>query len=412
MNGGMYSMETSDAQKAAFHEVWPLLWKVPFYERKLRDAGLVPTPSLLLSELVRVPFTHKAEIRLADVLTRSPYALRDIRYLLSSSGTTGQATVYAWVDEDDRVLYAASRRALNRISCSDDDLALILAPFGLPVIGHCLMSQYAAVGAAIAPLGVRPPDEVWQTLLTLPVTIIATLPIIATRLLEFAAARALPLPPSLRHLHLGGGYLSAARRRRLQEMSNATVFNLFGMSEIFGPFGGECHEQQGFHYIDDYLLIEVIDPETKRPVPPGKPGVAVYTTLWAKGAPLLRYWSDDLIVELPDRCNCGDPAPRFCYVGRPHERIVVDGKPIYAHQVEEMLFSFPVGSEFTVRVQTIGSQEIFDVAVEELPGSDVDLAALNACLEEVLRRPTTARVVALGTFPRDNPKPKVMIDER
>ena len=138
----------------------------------------------------------------------------------------------------------------------------------------------------------------------------------------------------------------------------------------------------------------------------------MYTTLWAKGAPLLRYWSDDLIVELPDRCNCGDPAPRFCYVGRPHERIVVDGKPIYAHQVEEMLFSFPVGSEFTVRVQTIGSQEIFDVAVEELPGSDVDLAALNACLEEVLRRPTTARVVALGTFPRDNPKPKVMIDER
>ena len=54
---------------------------------------------------------------------------------------------------------------------------------------------------------------------------------------------------------------------------------MFGFSEMFGPMASECKKKNGLHYLDKYLMIEIVDPISGMPLSYGKAGVAVYTTL-------------------------------------------------------------------------------------------------------------------------------------
>ena len=103
------------------------------------------------------------------------------------------------------------------------------------------------------------------------------------------------------------------------------------------PIGNECAEQDGFHYISDDILLEIISPDSGMPVPEGELGVGVYTTLWDKGFPLLRYWSGDLMRILPEPCPCGCGLPRFSYFGRMSDCLhLSDGSWVAPRQVEEL----------------------------------------------------------------------------
>ncbi len=105
-------------------------------------------------------------------------------------------------------------------------------------------------------------------------------------------------------------------RNQLEELWKAEVFNLFGISEIFGPIAGECHLKNGLHFPTQYLALEILHEKDCKPVKPGETGVAVYTTLWEKGFPLLRYWSDDLMHMDESVCACGSDLPRIFFHGR------------------------------------------------------------------------------------------------
>ena len=73
-----------------------------------------------------------------------------------------------------------------------------------------------------------------------------------------------------------------------------------------------CKEDNGMHYWDDYIYIEIIDPVTLEPLPDGELGEVVITTLVKEGAPLIRYRTHDLSRILPGECACGSK------IGRAH----------------------------------------------------------------------------------------------
>ena len=79
-------------------------------------------------------------------------------------------------------------------------------------------------------------------------------------------------------------------RRRIQEGLGIELYDIYGLTEIYGPgIAVNCSYNSGMHYWDDYLYIEIIDPITGKPVPDGEPGEIVITTLVKEGAPLLRF---------------------------------------------------------------------------------------------------------------------------
>ncbi len=48
------------------------------------------------------------------------------------------------------------------------------------------------------------------------------------------------------------------------------------------------------HIWEDHFLVEVIDPETGKPLPDGEEGELVFTTLTKETMPLLRYRTGDI----------------------------------------------------------------------------------------------------------------------
>jgi phenylacetate-CoA ligase len=57
----------------------------------------------------------------------------------------------------------------------------------------------------------------------------------------------------------------------------------------------ECKEGSGLHLDPEYIFSEILDPDTKEPVPPGKPGIFVWSHIDWRGTAILRYWSGDYI---------------------------------------------------------------------------------------------------------------------
>ena len=387
-------------QQARFHAVSRHFLQTPFYRQKLGVA-----PALGLEHLSELPFTTKDELRATPAAARSPYPVSEVEYVFASSGTTGPPTEYYWTREDTAVLRQVGGEAMRRVGVSADDLVLVLAPLGMPVMWYCMVQQYNAAGAGIIMPGLLPPDTLLTYLIEYPITVLITLPVIAGRLFEYAQHFR---PEALRHIHLrqvhcGGDFLTQARRRRIEQSWGVACYNFLGMSEILGPLAAETPAQDGLHLAWEHIHLELIDPETRRPVPPGRPGVAVYTTLWPKGAPLLRYWSDDFVaLARPDDHD----AIRLRYLGRASDRLAAGDHDVFVSDVEECVLAYPVGDEWRLE---LAADSAATLRVESPPGAPLPAAELCAAVSRLIARPVTLATCPPGSLPRDEAKPNRIV---
>lgn len=398
-----------DMQENLFSQNWAYISKTPMYLDKMNDAGIKPYQIKGLKDLPKIPFTYKSDLRERPVMQRTPLTWKDIYAYYSSGGTTGNPTLYAWNEEDVQVQMAVAKRIIGGTGVGESDLGLVLAPLGLPVMGHCMTRQYTAVGAGFVPLALAEPEKIIACLCELTVTAIATLPSAATRLQEYAQnVMHLDLAEitQVKQLHLGGDFLSEGRRLRLEKSWQAQCYNFYGISEIFGPFSGECIHKNGLHVAADFVYVEVVDPRTGQPVEEGQPGVAVYTTLWQKGSPLLRYWTDDFVVYKTDLCDCGQSLPRMHFLGRVADSACVNNKPIFALDVEDILLKYPITSEYYCTYVQDNPSAYIDVKVEALTGKDFPVKLFSEELEYFFGIPVRIDLLLPGTFDRTNPKPK------
>ena len=67
----------------------------------------------------------------------------------------------------------------------------------------------------------------------------------------------------------------------------------------------ECSHKSGMHLFEDAFVMEVNDPDTLRPKPPGERGVIFITTLFKHAAPMIRYNMNDVTSWAAGACGCG-----------------------------------------------------------------------------------------------------------
>ena len=66
---------------------------------------------------------------------------------------------------------------------------------------------------------------------------------------------------------------SDAMRQEIEDRLGIVATDNYGLSEVIGPgVSGECLERNGLHISEDHFIVEVVDPETLQPVPPGERG--------------------------------------------------------------------------------------------------------------------------------------------
>jgi phenylacetate-CoA ligase len=169
-------------------------------------------------------------------------------------------------------------------------------------------------------------------------------------------------------------------------------------------------------------LVEVLDPATGEPVPPGEKGELVVTMLEKEAFPIVRYRTGDVTTLTEEVCACGRTHPRIGRIqGRVDDMIVVRGINVFPSQVEHALMTDPeVGNEFQIVVERRGALDTMLVKVELRPEAFGDrLFELDAIKDRLAHRlrdslnvGVSVEIVEPGSLPRFEGKAKRVIVKR
>lgn len=345
-----------------------------FYEKRIQSPDYLKD----YESFTKIPFMYKDDIRKTTAFERTTTPMGEIYGIFSSSGTTGEKTYYVYSKKDKEVHEEFVRTFYTELGITEKDLGGVFAPVDTGVMAHTMMWQYTTMGAGYVNCPEPSPENMVHVIETLPVTVVATRPNVVSSIICDPAFVEKAQKSSVKKLILGGGFLSAERRKLLERIWDADCYNMFGMSEMFGPMAGECRQKDGQHYLDEYLLIEIVDPETKQPVKPGEVGIAVYTTLWNKGFPLLRYWTDDLMVVDREPCKCGSALPRIRYKGRMADCLIMDGKDVFPEQMENCIMKYGFYMDYQAKQDATGR---IHISIEKAPDQAVPEEMLSELKE-------------------------------
>lgn len=339
----MYELELKQLQQ--LHKKG--LFSKEYYSTRIRGEESFSS----YDEFCKIPLMYKQSVRDTAVFDRTNTSLNDVYGVFSSSGTTGDKTFYVYNKNDKEVHELFVKTFFNELGITASDIGGVMAPVGTGVMAHTMLWEFTTMGAGYVNCPEPSPYNMIEIIKKVPVTVIATRPNVASSIAYFPELLDEAKNSTVKKLALGGGFLSESRRALIEKSWNAECYNCFGMSEMFGPMAAECREKNGLHYLSEYLMIELLDPVTKEPVPEGQPGIAVYTTLWEKGFPLLRYWTDDVMIIDKSSCKCGSVSPRVYYLGRMADCFNIDGCYVFPEQVEDILFENGFMGEYKVSMQ-------------------------------------------------------------
>ena len=95
----------------------------------------------------------------------------------------------------------------------------------------------------------------------------------------------------------------------------------------------QCREHNGYHLWEDTVVVEDLDPEGRAPVTEGDVGELVVTDIDNLVAPLIRYRAEDLVRLDRGTCGCGRTHVRQWPVGRAGDLTVVQGRSVMPMEI-------------------------------------------------------------------------------
>ena len=386
-----------------------------FYGRKLEKAGITGITSA--KDFEELPFSEKSDLREAYPLGLMTAPEEKIVRIHSSSGTTGLPVIIPYTAKDVEDWAIMFSRCYAMAGITNKDRIQITPGYGLWTAGIGFQAGAEKLGAMVVPMGPGNTDKQLQMMMDMESTVLCATSSYALLLAEEIEKRGIK-----EKIHLKKGIIGSERwgqkmRDRISAELGIALYDIYGLTEIYGPgIGISCDYDQGMHYWDDYLYIEIIDPVTCKPVPDGEMGEIVITTLVKEGAPLIRYRTHDLSRIIPGTCPCGSPFPRLDVIaGRTDDMMKIKGVNVFPNQIEEVLREFPeLSSEYQIRISHLEGKDTMRLYVET--NGTVDFIAISKRIAERVKSrigfTPLVKVVELGVLPRSEKKSRRVIDER
>lgn len=391
----------------------------PLYRQKLDAAGVGPGDVRSLSDLRRLPLTEKKDLHAFYPSGSLAVPEEKVVRLHASSGTTGRRTVAYYTPRDIDDWAEMMFRCMAYAGVTPRDRVQITPAYGLWTAGLSFQAGCERLGALAVPAGPVATELQIELLLEFRSTVLTSTSSYALYLGEEIQRRGLAGKHSLRVGIVGSERWSDAMRRRIEQLLGIETFDIIGMTETYGPgVGIDCHHHSGIHYWSDYLLFEIIDPETGEVLPEGQQGELVVTSLRKEGSPLIRYRTRDITRLLPGACACGSPFPRIDRIlGRTDDAVKLRGVLLYPGDIDQILSrTAGVSSEYRIILSRESGRDSALLRVEEDPAAGRERADVRRELEErihdLLRVRIGVEVVDFGSLPRSERKTKRVLDER
>jgi phenylacetate-CoA ligase len=421
----MYREELEQLQLERLQATLNRVFKtVTCYRRKFNESGINPEDVQSLSDLAKLPFTTKEDLRLNYPYGMFAVPLREVVRIHSSSGTTGKPTVVGYTKNDIKTWSNLVARLMTAAGVNHDDVVQIAFGYGLFTGAFGLHYGAEVIGASVIPMSSGNTEKQIMIMQDYKSTVLVCTPsyaiTIANRMEQMGVE---PKSLSLRIGLFGAEPWSEAMRREIENRLFLSATDNYGLSEIIGPgVAGECQCKNGMHLFEDAFLPEIIDPETCQVLPPGSVGELVLTTLTKEAFPMIRYRTRDITSLDYSMCECGRTMVRMKKtMGRSDDMLIIRGVNVFPSQIEEVLFDIE-GCEphYQLVLKSEGAMDVLEVRIEvteniffdEMKKQHAFLEHVEKRIEHVLGIRVTVRLVEPNSIPRHEGKANRIIDNR
>ena len=343
---------------------------VPYYRKKMEDAGLTPEDIKGVEDLHKLPFVTKADLREAYPYGLLAEPLKNCVRIQSTSGTTGKRVVAFYTQHDIDLWEDCCARAITAAGGTDEDVCQISYGYGLFTGGPGLNGGSHKVGCLTIPTSSGNTERQIMFIRDLNATILCCTPSYAAYLGESMKEMGLsPEEIPLKAGIFGAEAWSEEMRQDIQKTLGIKAFDIYGLTELSGPgVSFECSAQAGMHIKEDHFIAEVIDPDTGEVLPDGTYGELVFTSITKEAFPLLRYRTRDIVKLSHEPCPCGRTHVKMSKPrGRSDDMLIIRGVNVFPSQIETVLLNKGYPANYQIIVDRVNNTDTLDVQVEMTP---------------------------------------------
>jgi len=387
------------------------------YKERFKSAGVKPSDIKKLEDLEKLPFLTKDDLRRYYPYDLVCVPMSEVLYIHASSGTTGKPVVATYTKEDLENWADLMARSLWAGGFRRDDVLHNAFGYGLFTGAHGHELGANKIGATVIPMGSGNTRRQLAVMRDFGATALAATPSYTLYMAEFA--KELGLDPKkdfrIKFGFLGAEAWSDELKDKIEKTWGMRACEQYGLTEVIGPgVSFDCGMGDGLHISADHFLTEVVDPQTGAPLPLGKRGELVFTTLLKEAFPVIRFRTKDLAILTEERCECGRTLPRHSRIlGRADDMIKVKGVILFPRQIEEAIMRVDGTTE---NYQVVKEQEVplttLRVLVEPTPerfgaGRLEELAEqISQEIYAMVSVHVDVEVVPPGSIPRSEGKAK------
>jgi phenylacetate-CoA ligase len=276
----------------------------PFYRRRLAH---VPTePLRRLEDIQHFPFTTPEDLgeRGQEFLCVSQSEIERVVTLQAAEATVKPRRLY-FTGSDLELAIDFFHQGLSTFVRPGYRVLILMRGDKPGSVGDLLvraLQRMDATGIVRGP-GLDP-DDILREILEQNIDILVGIPAQVLSLLEHQAASSVPAG-KIKSIVLTSEYGLSSAVQALRNGWGCEVFHHYGTAEMCPGAGVDCHAHLGHHVREADLYLEIVDPVSGAPQPPGTRGEVVFTTLTRRGMPLIRYRTGHVARFLPEPCPCG-----------------------------------------------------------------------------------------------------------
>lgn len=343
-------------------------FNVPYYRNRMQEAGIGPENINSIDDLSKLPFTTKTDLRDNYPFGLFAVPMSEIVRIHASSGTTGKPTVVGYTRNDLAKWSEVMARTLTAAGATKNDVIHVAYGYGLFTGGLGIHYGGEKIGASVIPISGGNTARQIQLMHDFGSSVLACTPSYALYLAEAISESGIKREElKLRVGVFGAEPWTENMRKEIEQKLMIKAIDIYGLSEIIGPgVASECLHQTGLHINEDHFYPEIIDTETLQPLPDGKVGELVFTTITKEGLPMVRYRTRDLTRLKRERCTCGRTLVRMekC-LGRSDDMLIIRGVNLFPSQVESVLLGMAeIKPHYQLLVDRVNNLDTLELLVE------------------------------------------------
>ena len=300
--------------------------------------GKLPDKIANLSEIEELPFTTKEDLR-----KKSPYGFlaisqNKVARFNATSGTTGEPVIVCFSQKD--IDYISDRAARNHFMAgvSSGDIVQTIPSGNLFVGGWYFNGGSFKIGASILQTGPGNTEKQISFLKRLKPQFCFSTAGYFLHLLQTLSDFDLK-EIALKGAIIGAEPTSSEAKKIIKEKYEIDLYDIYGFTEVGGPFAQDCSYHAGLHIPEDYFYCEIINPETGEILPDGEYGELIVTPLQQEAMPLIRYRTRDITRIIPGKCPCGRTHRRIeAITHRIDDMMIINGVNVFPSQIEECIY--------------------------------------------------------------------------